>query len=121
MLQLFVYLPATFLLIDFFLLNRLELAKQHVVFPVATLLMWLGMTAFSQFAFGNPLYPSALDWTFPDATRSGATAWFLFVLIVSVFALYFIMFSLLDAKAYCLEKKAHTKALNSKLLAQKQK
>lgn len=64
---------------------------QHVLYPLVIIGLYLICTMFSQYVSKRPVFPTVLDWTFPDEQRTVATCTFLAILIFGSVALYFLM------------------------------
>jgi hypothetical protein len=64
-----VYLPALVWIFELSF-NRLKMTGHYIAFPLVVCVLYLLGTAFSQYVSKKPVFPSTLDWTFPDPARS---------------------------------------------------
>jgi hypothetical protein len=49
------------------------MSAKHVLYPIIATTLYLVLTFYSQWVSKDPVMPTALDWTFPDAQRSENT------------------------------------------------
>jgi hypothetical protein len=86
-------LPLFFTLVEFGM-NQIEMSARHVSLSMFVSVLYLVATYVGQRIFDMPIFPSSLDWSFPDETRSTNTLTFICVFLGSVFTVYWVLLGL---------------------------
>jgi len=86
-------MPLVYILIEFSM-NQIEMSARHVTLPMFVSVLYLAMTYVGQIMFEKPIYPSSLDWSFPDETRTTNALTFIGIFLGSVFTSYWALLGL---------------------------